>query len=303
MAIPDYQTFMRPVLEVAAASSPRTTQHLRQAVLAQFELSPAELSERLPSGKETIVSNRIGWARTYLKKAGLISVPEKGATQITPAGLEALSNGPAKITVAWLKRFPEFLEFIEPKVDMGDASARAIRKEEITPDEQLSQAHRELARTLADELLAQVKAASPRFFEQLVLDMMLSMGYGGSRAEAGSATQLTHDDGIDGIIKEDKLGLDVIYLQAKRWSQVVHRPELDKFIGALTRKRARKVVLITTSEFSDGARAAVRGLDMRVVLIDGMQLARLMIEHGLGCSVKQVYEVKQIDTDYFNEDT
>ena len=114
---------------------------------------------------------------------------------------------------------------------------------------------------------------------------------------------MTHDDGIDGIIKEDKLGLDVIYLQAKRWSQVVHRPELDKFIGALTRKRARKGVLITTSEFSDGARAAVRGLDMRVVLIDGMQLARLMIEHGLGCSVKQVYEVKQIDTDYFNEDT
>ncbi|MFV3406784.1 restriction endonuclease [Pseudomonas sp. NY15463] len=153
--------------------------------------------------------------------------------------------------------------------------------------------------SLAEDLLAQVRAASPIFFEQLVVDLMLAMGYGGSRKEAGKATQATNDDGIDGIINEDKLGLDVIYLQAKRWSNTVHRPEIDKFIGALTRQRARKGVFITTSDFSVGAREAALGLDIKVVLIDGVELARLMVEHNLGVSIKQVYEVKQVDSDYF----
>ena len=161
---------------------------------------------------------------------------------------------------------------------------------------------RALLQSLADELLAQVRAATPSFFEQLVVDLMLAMGYGGSRKEAGKATQATNDDGIDGIIKEDKLGLDVIYLQAKRWSNTVHRPEIDKFIGALTRQRARKGVFITTSDFSAGAREAALGLDIKVVLIDGVELARLMVENNLGVSVKQVYEVKQLDSDYFAEE-
>ena len=156
--------------------------------------------------------------------------------------------------------------------------------------------------SLADDLLLQVRNASPSFFEQLVVDLMIAMGYGGSRKEAGRATQATNDDGIDGIIKEDKLGLDVIYLQAKRWSNTVHRPEIDKFIGALTRQRARKGVFITTSEFSAGAREAALSLDIKVVLIDGRELAQLMVENNLGCSVRQLYEVKQFDSDYFNEE-
>lgn len=153
-----------------------------------------------------------------------------------------------------------------------------------------------------DDLLTQVRAASPDFFEQLVIDLMIAMGYGGSRKEAGSATQQTNDDGIDGIIKEDKLGLDVIYLQAKRWSNTEHSPEIDKFIGALTRQRARKGVFITTSDFSSGACEAAMSLDIKVLLIDGLELARLMVENNLGCNVKQVYEVKQLDSDYFMED-
>jgi restriction system protein len=220
--------------------------------------------------------------------------------QITPGGLNALADGPERITVRWLKQFPEFANFHTAKPQVADLPA-ALDSEisETTPDEQLAQAHQALVQSLADELLALVRAATPSFFEQLVVDLMIAMGYGGSRKEAGKATQATNDGGIDGIIKEDKLGLDVIYLQAKRWTNTVHRPEIDKFIGALTRQRARKGVFITTSDFSDGARTAALGLDIKVVLIDGVELARLMVENNLGVSVKQVYEVKQLDSDYF----
>jgi len=215
-----------------------------------------------------------------------------------------LANGPERITVSWLKQFPEFADFHTAKPQAADAPAALdVEIAETTPDEQLAEAHQALVQSLADELLAQVRAATPSFFEQLVVDLMLAMmGYGGSRKEAGKATQATNDDGIDGIIKEDKLGLDVIYLQAKRWANTVHRPEIDKFIGALTRQRARKGVFITTSEFSAGAREAALGLDIKVVLIDGVELARLMVESNLGVSVKQVYEVKQLDSDYFAEE-
>ena len=217
-----------------------------------------------------------------------------------PRGLEALASGPPRITVSWLKQFPEFADFHTTKPRTADTPVvMSIDRAETTPDEQLADAHQALMQSLADELLEQVRAASPIFFEQLVVDLMIAMGYGGSRKEAGKATQATNDDGIDGIIKEDKLGLDVIYLQAKRWSNTVHRPEIDKFIGALTRQRARKGVFITTSEFSEGARTAALGLDIKVVLIDGIELARLMVENNLGVSVKQVYEVKQLDSDYF----
>ena len=250
-----------------------------------------------------MINNRVGWARTYLNKAGLLSIPSKGMVQITERGREALNNGPARITVSWLKQYPEFAAF--HSTSPADSSAPTQQSEPVeqaTPDEQLAAAHQALTQSLADELLAQVRGASPTFFEQLVVDVMIAMGYGGSRKEAGSATQQTNDGGIDGIIKEDKLGLDVIYLQAKRWTNTVHRPEIDKFIGALTRQRARKGVFITTSDFSSGARDAALGLDIKVVLIDGPELARLMVENNLGCNVKLIYEVKQLDSDYFIED-
>lgn len=303
MPIPDFQSVMRPVLATVADGTPIALSALRKRIADEFLLKEEERSERLPSGKQTVINNRVGWARTYLNKAGLLSIPTKGMVQITDRGREALNNGPARITVSWLKQYPEFAAFhtTSPAI----ISAPALQSEPIeqaTPDEQMAAANQAMAQSLADDLLAQVLAVSSAFFEQVVVDLMLAMGYGGSRKEAGKATQLTNDGGIDGIIKEDKLGLDVIYLQAKRWNNTVHRPEIDKFIGALTRQRARKGVFITTSDFSMGAREATLGLDIKVVLIDGIELARLMVEHNLGVSVKQVYEVKQLDSDYFAEE-
>lgn len=303
MAIPDFQSVMRPVLTTVQNGAPLPLRELRERIADQFQLTEEERKEYLPSGNQTVINNRVGWARTYLNKAGLLTIPAKGMVQITPRGLDALANGPARITVSWLKQFPEFADFHAAKPQTTDIPAALdIAPSETTPDEQLAEAHQALVQSLVDELLAQVRAATPSFFEQVVVDLMLAMGYGGSRKEAGKATQLTNDGGIDGIIKEDKLGLDVIYLQAKRWSNTVHRPEIDKFIGALTRQRARKGVFITTSDFSMGARDAALGLDIKVVLIDGVELARLMVEHNLGVSVKQVYEVKQLDSDYFAEE-
>ena len=300
MVIPDFQSVMRPVLNTVQNGAPLPLNTLRERVADQFQLTEDERKERLPSGQQTVINNRVGWARTYLNKAGLLCIPTKGMVQITPRGIEALASGPPRITVSWLKQFPEFADFHTTKPRTADTPVvMSIDRAETTPDEQLADAHQALMQSLADELLEQVRAASPIFFEQLVVDLMIAMGYGGSRKEAGKATQATNDDGIDGIIKEDKLGLDVIYLQAKRWSNTVHRPEIDKFIGALTRQRARKGVFITTSEFSEGARTAALGLDIKVVLIDGIELARLMVENNLGVSVKQVYEVKQLDSDYF----
>jgi restriction system protein len=303
MPIPDFQTVMRPVLAAVADGAPLALSALRERITDEFQLSEEERHERLPSGRQTVINNRVGWARTYLNKAGLLSIPSKGQVQITPRGQDVLATGPARITVGWLKRYPEFAEFHTARPSSTDSEELPVSpSEEITPDEQLNQAHQALMQSLADDLLTQVRAATPTFFEQLVVDLMIAMGYGGSRKEAGRATQQTNDDGIDGIIKEDKLGLDVIYLQAKRWTHTVHRPEIDKFIGALTRQRARKGVFITTSEFSAGAREAALGLDIKVVLIDGVELARLMVENSLGCSVRQVYEVKALDSDYFIEE-
>jgi restriction system protein len=302
MAIPDFQSVMRPVLSMVADGLPVSLKALREQVTEQFQLSDVERHEMLPSGQQTVINNRIGWARTYLNKAGLLSIPSKGLVQITERGREALVSGPQRITVGWLKRYPEFGAFHAARPSNETPGTQAEPVVDITPDEQLNQAHQALMQSFADELLAQVRGASPTFFEQLVVDLMIAMGYGGSRKEAGRATQQTNDDGIDGIIKEDKLGLDVIYLQAKRWSNTVHRPEIDKFIGALTRQRARKGVFITTSDFSVGAREAALGLDIKVVLIDGVELARLMVENNLGCSVKQVFEIKHIDSDYFTEE-
>lgn len=304
MAIPDFQSVMRPVLEVVQDGAAHPLAEVRKRVSDLCGLTEEERKLRLESGNQTVINNRIGWARTYLNKAGLLVIPEKGMVRITERGRSALSGGPERITVSWLKQYPEFKEFHTHKAKPTHAPAIETGGgvEEATPDEQLADAHQSLMEGLADELAAAIRTSSPAFFEKLVVDLMLSMGYGGSRKEAGQATQLTNDDGIDGTIKEDKLGLDVIYLQAKRWVNTVHRPEIDKFIGALTRQRARKGVFITTSDFSSGARDAIHGLDMKVVLIDGRQLAKLMIENNLGVSVKQVYEVKQIDNDYFAEE-
>jgi len=303
MPIPDFQSVMRPLLETVSDGTPVSLSNVRSQVADTFDLTEIERSERLPSGRQTVINNRVGWARTYLNKAGLLQIPERGMVQITERGREALVAGPERITVRWLKQFPEFERFHNPAPEnKASEPTDGPEQPDTTPDEQLAEAHQSLMDALADDLLAQVRRATPQFFEQLVVDLMLAMGYGGSRQEAGQATRATNDDGIDGTIKEDKLGLDIIYLQAKRWANSVHRPEIDKFIGALTRQGARKGVFITTSEFSPGAREAALGLNMAVVLIDGRELAQLMIENNLGVSTRQTFEVKQVDSDYFSED-
>ena len=302
MAIPDYQTLMRPLLALLADGQLHSMAQLHLGLAEHFQLSEEEQSRKFSSGRP-VLPNRAGWARIYLHKAGLVSIPTRGRYQITERGQKALQDRPTKIDNSYLKQFDEFVAFITPhKSNDGDNDTSINTDNDSTPDDRIDAAYKELNATLADGLLTTLKEGSPQFFEKVVVDLMLAMGYGGSRKDAGQATQATNDDGIDGIIKEDKLGLDVIYLQAKRWQNTVHRPEIDKFLGSLTRQRARKGVFITTSSFSNGAIDAVNGLDMKVVLIDGQQLAELMIEHGLGVYNHETYVIKKIDSDYFNED-
>ena len=305
MTIPDFQTTMQPLLTVVKDGQVHQFRDVIEKVKDHFQLTDEELQQKIPSGKQTLIKNRVSWARTYLTKAGLLESPARGMTQITQRGLDALAQTAQPVRTKYLGQFPEFLAFHSAK---SPSTNKAIHHSDdngsqSTPEEKLEEANAELNKALTDELLDTIKSASPDFFEQLVVDLMLSMGYGGSRKEAGQATQYTADGGIDGIIKEDILGLDMIYLQAKRYSEsTVGRPEIQKFAGALDMQRAKKGVFISTSRFSNDAREFVGMIEKRIILIDGSELASLMVEHDLGVSTKQVYDIKQIDSDYFNED-
>lgn len=302
MPIPDFQSVMRPVLLSITDGSPKLMAEVLEDVCGHFQLTEDERAQRLPSGKQTYIKNRVGWARTYMKKAGLLTSPGKGLIQITDRGRKAMEDCPERITVRYLKNYPEFLEFHTHTPSDQKTQPREADTND-TPDEQLQQAHTSLMDSLVDELLDTITAATPSFFEKLVVDLMLAMGYGGSREDAGQATRYTSDGGIDGIIKEDPLGLDVIYLQAKRYTEkVVGRPDVQGFAGALDMQRARKGVFITASKFSNDAREYVGLIEKKIVLIDGQELAKLMIQYNLGIGIKEVYEVKQIDSDYFNEE-
>mgnify|MGYP000929453942 FL=1 len=307
MPIPDFQSVMRPVLVAVSDGNPHAMSAVLDEVSRHFGLTEEERAQRIASGTQTVIKNRVGWARTYLNKAGLLTIPGRAMIQITERGQAALQQCPERVDVRYLKSFPEFVAFHTVKQTEEGEQVEGVETNATvtaTPDEQIALAHQSLHEALTDELKQAVQQSTPLFFEQLVVDLMIAMGYGGSRKEAGKATKATGDDGIDGIIKEDKLGLDIIYLQAKRWREdrTVHRPEIDKFIGALTRAHAKKGVFITTSDFSVGAREAAAGLDMKIVLIDGHELADMMIEHVLGVTTKDVYTVKKLDTDYFSED-
>lgn len=302
MPIPDFQSVMRPVLLSIKDGAPKLMAEVLEDVCAHFRLTEDERAQRLPSGKSTYIRNRVGWARTYMKKAGLVSSPGRGLIQITDRGRKAMDECPERVTVRYLKKYPEFLEFHTRTPGEARIGPRESDTDD-TPDEQLQQAYSSLMESLADEVLDSITAATPSFFEKLVVDLMLAMGYGGSREDAGEATRYTSDGGIDGIIKEDPLGLDVIYLQAKRYTEkVVGRPEVQGFAGALDMQRARKGVFITASKFSSDAREYVGLIEKKIVLIDGRELARLMIQYNLGVGVKETYELKQVDSDYFNEE-
>jgi restriction system protein len=302
MPIPDFQTIMLPLLELLKDGSPHHVQELRPVLENHFRLTEEERNEILPSGGQKRFDNRIGWARTHLKKAGLIANPQSGIYQITERGKKVLDSGPAKIDLHLLDQFEEHLEFRKRKPTAPGVNQAESEQSSQTPKEMLEKAYQTLRSSLAEELLEKIHQASPTFFERLVVELLLKMGYGGSRQDAGQAIGRSGDEGIDGIIKEDKLGLDVIYIQAKRWQGTVGRPDVQAFAGALEGHRARKGVFITTSQFSAEAKDYVSRIERKIVLIDGRQLSELMIDHDLGVTTEDSYVVRRVDFDYFSEE-
>ena len=306
MAIPDYQTCMLPFLRFLDDSKEHSLSEAEESLGAYFTLSPAERAELLPSGQQGIFKNRIGWARTYLKKACLVEAPKRGVFKITDRGLKILSTNPVRIDIKYLEQFPEFMEFRDISKTTNEITTvskptLAIPAVTATPEESIELAYQGLREQLAQELLSVIMSCSPTFFEQLVVDLLVKMGYGGSRRDAGERIGQTGDGGIDGIIKEDRLGLDAIYIQAKRWQGSVGRPEIQKFVGALQGQRARKGVFITTSSYTADAIDYASRIDTKVVLIDGKALSALMIDFDVGVSASASYVVKRVDSDYFEE--
>lgn len=269
----------------------------------KLNITEEEKSLCFPSGKKRIFYDRVNWAKTYMKKAGLVEAPKRGSVKITKLGLDLLKENPKQLKSKDLLRYNSFYEFVSSSNKEHNKNERVVLNEK-TPSEELANAFENLKSSLADEILEKINSCSFAFFEKLVIELLIKMGYGGSREEAGRATRKTGDEGIDGIISEDRLGLDSIYIQAKRWKDtVVGRPEIQKFSGALDTPGASKGIFITTSTFSKEAREYVKAINIKnIVLIDGMQLAQYMIEFNVGVSTEIIYEVKKIDTDYFIED-
>lgn len=267
----------------------------------EFSLTDDERAERLPSGTQDVFGNRVGWARSYLKQAGLLAAPKRGVFCITGEGRALLAKHPLKIDNTVLSQYASFRTFRarsksedETKLSPVDTTTAA------TPEDEMARAYQQVRKTLEAELLEQVKASTPAFFERLVVDLIIAMGYGGSAQDAGRAMGRSGDGGIDGIIKEDRLGLDAIYLQAKRWESTVGRPEIQKFVGALQGQRAIKGIFITTSNYSREAIDYVNLIATKIVLIDGDMLTRLMVDHDVAVTRTGSYQIKKINSDYFD---
>lgn len=301
--IPDYQSIMLPLLKKISDGKVYKFRNLIDMLSEDFKLTEDEFKELLPSGQQPIFDNRVGWANTYMKKAGLIKSEKRGYLQITDLGQKVLSDNPKEINVKFLRQFESFNEFTKVKKN-GSVKSKEIKEvteEEQTPEEMLEYAHQKLTNDLSQELIETIKICSPRFFENLVIDLLLAMGYGGSRVDAGKAIGKSSDGGVDGIIKEDKLGLDIIYVQAKRWENTVPTREVRDFAGALLAKKAKKGIFITTSDFPKSAIEYVNQIEPKLILIDGQRLGELMIEFDVGVSTQRNYKVKRIDSDYFEE--
>jgi restriction system protein len=301
MSIPDYQAVMLPLLKYAGDRKDHTLRQTIDDMASNFRLSDSERRELLPSGRQAIFDNRVGWARTYMKKAGLLESPKRGMFRITEKGMAILDQKPSAINVAFLMQFEAFQAFRTLRHEKsGDTSVEMGK--DATPEEALESAYQSLRDELADDLLQQLKSSPPRMFEKTVVSLLVKMGYGGSLKDAGQAIGRSGDEGIDGIIKEDRLGLDIIYVQAKRWENIVGRPEVQKFAGALQGQRARKGIFITTSSFTRDAQEYASRIDSKIVLIDGEHLTQYMIDCDLGVTPMTTYEVKKLDTDFFTED-
>ena len=311
MAIPTYEEVMLPVLKILTARGPRHRRDLVADVADALQLSQTERQQTLASGKATVILSRVGWALAYLKQARVIESPRRGVYQITDRGQAILARTPSKIDGDVLSQFPEFVDFLQrtrasaaAKTDTEGLHVESVvsaASDSTSPEEALEVAHGRLRTGLEEELLEAVKGGSSVFFEQLVIDLLVRMGYGGSRTDAARAVGRSGDGGIDGVIDEDRLGLDVIYVQAKRWDSAVGRPEIQKFAGALQGQRAKKGIFITTSDFTREAEDYAQRIDSRIILINGHRLARLMFDFDVGATPRSTYTVKQLDSDYFED--
>jgi restriction system protein len=303
MAVPDFQSLMLPVIRILGSGQDLAPTDIRDAAATEFTLTEADLKELLPSGRQTTFANRVAWALAYLKQAGIVESPKRGIYRITHRGREILAAPPTRIDIAFLQQYPEFQAFRSPPTDSRQNTEPARPEEAtLTPDEQMRAGYDRLRESLAGLLLERAKQGSPKFFEALVVDLLVAMGYGGSRADAAAVVGRGGDEGIDGIINEDKLGLDTIYIQAKRWAGTVGRPEIQRFAGALQGQRARKGVFITTSSFTVEARAYAANLQTTIVLIDGPRLAQLMLDHGIGLTEAGSFTLWKLDEDYFSDE-
>jgi restriction system protein len=302
MPIPDFQSIMLPLLKLLSDQRERSNQEINIELANTFQLTNDEINQFLPSGIQKTFTNRIGWAKSYLKQALLISSPKRGYSLITDRGLTVLQENPYNINIKYLERFPEILEFRKKSTGRGSSIPPDDPIGGKTPEEYLEYGFQTILDDLSKALLQKIKECPPSFFEKLVIDLLLAMGYGGSRQEAGKVVGKGGDGGIDGIINEDKLGLDSIYIQAKRWEGSVSRPEIQKFAGALLGKTAKKGIFITTSSFTKEALEYASKIDSRIILIDGEYLAKLMIDHDIGVTKIRSYDLKRIDSDYFIED-
>ena len=302
MAVPKFQDFLYPFLRLLKDRD-MTKADITSALISHFSLTEEDCAIRTRSGSLTQLSDRIGWCVQWLRRAEFIEIVTRATYRITSVGLKYLSTH-SNLRQSDLMKYPAFAAYASSKnisTQTTSPTSDNPHISELTPTEQLEQAHETISNDLAADLLSKVMEQTPTFFEHLVVDLLVKMGYGGSNSDAARVTQLTNDEGIDGIIYEDKLGLDKIYLQAKRWTNPVGRPVIQQFAGALVGQNASKGVFITTSSYSKEARNYVAGLHQKIVLIDGSELAKYMIEYNVGVSVKKVYEVKRIDNDYFEE--
>jgi restriction system protein len=305
MANPDFQTLMRPLLELHADGAETTQDQLRDALARQFELTEDDLAERLPSGTARTFVNRVAWASTHMKEAGLLVKPRRGISRITERGLTVLADYPERVDMSVLEQFPEYVEFRTRSSGRRRVtqpqSQEQLAVSTATPEETIDAAYRQVRIALAEELLSRLVERDDRFFEEVVLDVLVALGYGGSKPDAAERVGRSGDGGIDGVIREDTLGLDAIYVQAKKWApeRGIGPREIREFLGALQDVEATKGIFITTSSFSAEALELARR--RRIVLMDGLELATRMVDAGVGVTTLQTYELRRIDEDYFAE--
>ena len=302
--VPDFQSLMLPLLKNIQDGREYSTTEIIETLAKEFNLTEEDLNQFLPSGTQKTFHNRVYWAKAHLKMAGLIENLRKGIFKITDEGKKLLSQNPSIINLKLLKQIPAYIDWLDKSKEDNDKDETEdayIENEIETPEEIIEKNFLKIRKNLALELLSKVKGSTPLFFENLVVELLVKMGYGGSIKDAGKAIGKSGDEGIDGIIKEDKLGLDIIYIQAKRWENVVGRPEIQKFVGALAGQGAKKGIFITTAKFTKEAREYQPKNETKIVLIDGEQLADFMIDYDLAVSQKDKYVIKQIDYDYFDE--